>query len=254
MTLSLANQAKNYGFVMRLIMSMTISHGIFDFLKIQRDVMLVYVYMLSIIVGILFMDLFVTPMIIFFIGASCYHFGRDFEFLTLDPRFMIFGVMLVTGTVLSPSGKETIFNINEDDKPGLWIWRETLDSLGMDNFSIFKITEICNVIWLFSVIFLIMTRDPKLTLCTVLFVMLSSSMTVGFISVCYMTLIHIPIAVRSVEMAHGSLPVIVWFFVSLLGTATDVESFFSNTGNLRVGVPVICTHIVTNWMWENRYI
>jgi hypothetical protein len=242
------------GFLIAWVMSIVATHGGFDWLLIRRDMKMVYIYILSIIVGVLMMDLFIAPMIIFFIGASCYHFGRDFEYLSLDPNYMLFGVMLVTGTVLAPPGSETPFHITGGDKPGLWIWFNTLESLGMEELAMSKITEICMVIWIFTIVFLFATMKPKLvTLCLVM-ILATSTMTLPFIGLAYMGLVHIPIAIRSVELTHGSFPVTVWLLISILGSRRDVVSLYTDHQALRFGIPIVTVHVITNFLWEKRWI
>ena len=237
-----------------IFLSMTTTHGGFDYFLIRRDLKLVYTYILSIILGVLMMDLFVTPMIIFFVGASCYHFGRDFEYLSLDPNCMLFGVLLVTGTVLTPPGSQTPFHLSEDDETGLRIWFNTLEELGVEELAISKITEICMVIWIFTIIFLISTMKPKLVCLCVTTILATSTMTLPFIGLSYMGLIHVPIAIRSIEMAHGSLPVALWFLISIMGSRRGVESLYTDHRALRFGIPIVCTHVIANYLWEKRLI
>ena len=254
MNTEIVERNQRLGPMCSFIVAIMATHGGFDWLLIRRDMKLVYVYVLSIIMGVLMMDLFITPMIIFFVGVSCYHFGRDFEYLSLDPNYMLFGVILVTGTVLSPAGSQTPFHISSNDRPGLWIWMKTLEELGMEELVISKITEICMVIWIFTIVFLISTMKPKLvTLCLVM-ILATSTMTLPFIGLAYMGLIHVPIAIRSVELTHGSFPVNVWLLVSILGSRRDVVSLCTDHRALRFGIPIVTVHVITNFLWERRWI
>lgn len=254
MSSEVATMRETPGLLTSLVLSMTTTHGGFDFLIVKKDMKLVYLYLLSIILGVLFMDMFISPMIIIFLVVSCYHFGRDFEYLTLDSNCTIFGVMLVTGTVLSPAGSDTPFNLSEDDKPGLWIWFNTLESLGMEELAISKITEICMVIWLFTIVFTLATMKPKMVSLCFTMIITTGITTLPFLAMTYMCVIHVPIAVRSVEMVHGSLPVVLWFIASLLMSSKDTESFYTDPRGMRFGIPIVTTHVVTNYLWEKRLI
>lgn len=242
------------GFLTSLILSMMATHGGFDALIIVRDMKLVYLYIMSIIMGVLFMDLFISPMIILFLVVSCYHFGRDFEYLTMESSYIIFGVMLVTGTVLSPAGSDTPFSLSESDKPGLWIWFNTLESLGVDELVISKITEICMVIWIFTIVFLLATMRPKVVSLCFTMILITAVTTLPFLGIAYMGVIHIPTAVRSVEMVHGSLPVVIWFIASLLMSSKNIETFYTEHHFLRFGIPMVTTHVISNYLWEKRLI